>query len=301
MNAPPRRRPPEPEPRPVSAVAGFLAARRSGLGAILVAAAAVAAGWFVWTKVRDQVRAAADTVLYPEAVELRGVPDWVRGDLKAEALRTASLDAGMPLDDPRLTDRLRRAFEMHPWVREVTAVELRQPAAAAVAVRCREPVAMVGVKGGLLAVDAEAVVLPSADFTAEQAAAYPRITLVQSTPLGLEGTPWGDPVVEEGAAVAAAIGPEWRALGLHDLKPVAVRRGRVWELVGDDGRTVVFGSAPGREFQGEPSAAVKIARLKELVARPEDAAQRSDLTAEPPPVAPRPAPAGAGREARPDG
>lgn len=287
MTVPPRRRAGDPEPRAGAALAEFAAAHRAGLGAAAVVAAAALGGWALWGRVQDDVRARADTVLFPEAVELRGGAPWVRGDLKAAALRDASLDGGLPLDDPRLADRLRRAFEMHPWVGEVVSVELRHPAAAVVTVRCREPVATVGVPGGLLAVDSRGVVLPSVDFTAESAAVYPRIGAVQSSPLGREGTPWGDVVVTEGAAVAAAIGPEWRALGLRELRPRAEGGRRAWELVGDDGRTIVFGAAPGQEAEGEPAAVVKVARLAELVGR-QDPPAVIDLRVEP---APRPAPA----------
>ena len=116
---------------------------------------------------------------------------------------------------------------------------------------------MVRVPGGLLAVDAEGIVLPSADFAADTAAVYPRIADIQSSPLGAEGSRWGDPTVHEAALRAAAIGPEWRALGLHELRPIAARGGRHWELAAEDGgRTILFGSAPGREAEGEPAAAV---------------------------------------------
>jgi len=287
VTVPPRRRSGDPEPRAGAALADFVAAHRAGLGAAAVVAAAALGGWALWERVQDDVRARSDAVLFPEGVELRGGQPWVGGDLKADALRDASLDGGLPLDDPRLTDRLRRAFEMHPWVREVVGIELRHPAAAVVTVRCREPVATVSVPGGLLAVDAQGVVLPSADFTAESAAGYPRIVAVQSSPQGLQGTPWGDVVVEEGAAVAAAVGPEWRALGLRELRSRTAGGRRVWELAGDDGRVNDFGSAPGRETSGEPSPATKAARLADLVGRPEAPAM-IDLRVEP---APRPSPA----------
>jgi hypothetical protein len=132
----------------------------------------------------------------------------------------------------------------------------------------REPVAMVGVKGGLLAIDAEGVVLPSADFTAESAALYPRIAGVESSPQGPEGSAWGDPVVEEGAALALAVGPEWKQLGLTECRPVGRAGFRRWELVGPPTRTILFGSAPGREAPGEPLAAAKIARLRAIEADP---------------------------------
>jgi hypothetical protein len=260
----------------------FLTEHRAGLGAVAVVAAAALAGWAIWSRVSESTRMHHDVVLMPDAVELRGVAPWVRCDLKTEALRNASLDGGLPLDDPELARRLARAFEMHPWVKLVVDVSLRHPAAATVEVLCREPVAMVGVKGGLLAVDAEGVVLPSADFTAESASLYPRIAGVESSPQGPEGSAWGDPIVEEGAALTLAVGPEWKSLGLTECRPVGKYGLRRWELVGPPPRTILFGSAPGREQPGEPSAAAKIARLRALEADPSaaDAEGPLDLTLE---------------------
>jgi hypothetical protein len=282
MGAPPRRGRPFPVEEPESGgLSAFLAEHRAGLGAVAVLAAAAFAGWSLWSRMSEPARTHPDTILMPDAVELRGVAPWVRSDLKAEALRNASLDGGLPLDDPELSRRLARAFEMHPWVRLVVDVSLRHPAAATVDVECREPVAMVGVKGGLLAIDADGVVLPSGDFTAESAAVYPRITGIDSSPQGPEGTPWGDPLVDEGAAVAVAVGPEWKSLGFTECRPVGKHGLRRWELVGPPPRTIVFGSAPGREQAGEPLAAAKIARLRALAAEPAaDDAERIDLTQE---------------------
>lgn len=279
MNAPARRGRQFPADDPeIGRTGRFMAEHRAGLAATAVVLAALAAGWGIWTRVAETSRARPDAVLRPEAVDLVGQAPWVRCDLKAEALRNASLDGGLPLDDPELPRRLARAFDMHPWVGRVVSVKLRHPAAARVEVVCREPVAMVAVKGGLLAVDAEAVVLPSADFSAESAARYPRIAGVNSSPQGPEGSPWGDPVVEEGAALAVAIGPEWEPLGLTECRPVVGVGPRKWELVGPSSRSLLFGTAPGREPSGEPSAAAKLARLRRLVADPPTDG-RIDLTA----------------------
>ena len=283
MGAPPRRGRPVPVEEPESGgFSGFLTEHRAGLGAVAVVAAAALAGWAIWSRVSESTRMHHDVVLMPDAVELRGVAPWVRCDLKTEALRNASLDGGLPLDDPELARRLARAFEMHPWVKLVVDVSLRHPAAATVEVLCREPVAMVGVKGGLLAVDAEGVVLPSGDFTAESASLYPRISGVESSPQGPEGSAWGDPVVEEGAALALAVGPEWKQLGLTECRPVGRSGFRRWELVGPPPRIILFGSAPGREAAGEPLAAAKIARLRAIEADPAaaEAASPLDLTQE---------------------
>lgn len=267
MNPPPRRRdqPVEPEPGRLSA---FVAEHRAGLSSLAIVAAAVGAGVLAWSRLGDSVKGRGDLVLLPEQVAVEGVAPWVRADLAASSLRDASLADGMPLDDPELVRRLARAFAIQPWVREVISVEIRHPPAARVRIRCREPVAMVAVPGGLLAVDAEAVVLPSDDFTAESAAAFPKITGVASGPQGAVGFPWGDAVVEQGAALAAAVGPDWKPLGLVECRAIAATRERAlaWELVDDLGRVIRFGAAPGHEAAGEPTAAVKLARLRGLPA-----------------------------------
>ena len=277
MPPPARRKPVDREPPRPGAVRQFLVAHRAGLAALVVVLGAAGGGYAAWQSFAGRVAAQPDTVLHPGAIELRalppgaaagegagrGQPTWISGDIKSEALRDASLDGGLPLDDPELARRLARAFDMHPWVKQVVSVQLRHPAAAIVEVRCREPVAMVEVPGGVYAVDAEGTVLPSGDFTPAVADAYPRVTGIRSLPLGAAGAAWGDPLVEEAAAIAAVIGPEWSGLGLDALRPVAGAKGR-WELVGQGGRAIVFGAAPGRESSGEPRAAAKLGRLRQL-------------------------------------
>jgi hypothetical protein len=270
-----------PPPDPAAQPGPFAFAREhsAGLGAVAVIAAAVAGGWILVTRSPSPSVADRAKILVPENVDLVGAAAWVRGDLKAEALRDASLDGGLPLDDPELARRLARAFDIHPWVREVVSVSLRHPAAATVEIRCREPVAMVSVLGGLLAVDAEGIVLPSEDFTAESAARYPKISGIASGPRGAAGFAWGDPLVEEGAAIAAVIGPEWGPLGLVECRPAALEKPpRPWELVGPGDREILFGSAPGQELAGEPTAAMKVARLRAMATAAEPAAGLIDLT-----------------------
>lgn len=263
----PRRRPvgsdPPPAPPP-SGLGAFVAEHKSGLAAIAVAVAAAASGWLLWRQYGEQARTDRAAILTPSDVELVGQADWVVPDIKAEALRDASLDGGLPLDDPELARRLARAFDIHPWVREVVRVTLRHPAGAVVEIRCREPVAMVRVPGGLLAVDAEGIVLPPDGFAEESAARYPKLSGITSGPRGAAGFPWGDPAVEEGAALAAVIGPEWGSLELVELRPVGEARSRSWDLIGEGDLVIHFGSAPGHEAPGEPTAAMKVARLRAL-------------------------------------
>jgi len=266
MSAFSRRRQEPEEPPPESGAAAFFRDHRAGLLAIAVAVAAFGGGWLLWREVGDRVRADPDSLLQPEAVDLIGTAPWIQTDLRSEALRDASLDGGLPLDDPELPRRLARAFEIHPWVSEVVSVRIRHPAAATVEIRCREPVAMVRVPGGLLAIDANGVLLPSDDFTAESAAPYPRITGVTSSPRGAVGFPWEDPLIEEAAALAAVVGPEWGPLRLTDCRPLVGGGQTSWELAGEDGLVIRFGSAPGSERKGEPTVAMKLARLRDLAA-----------------------------------
>ena len=111
-------------------MAAFFDEHRAGVGAIVVAVAALALGWLAWSRLGERVRGDSDLVLHPAAIRLEGAAPWIRADLKAEALRDASLDRGLPLDDPELVRRLARAFAMHPWVREVVAVRVRPVAPA---------------------------------------------------------------------------------------------------------------------------------------------------------------------------
>ena len=237
---------------------------RSPLGAALVLSVVIGGGRLLWQQFSAQVNRNADSMLVPEHIEVQGVPNWVPKTLKWQALRNASLDMPLHLDDPGLERRLARAFDMHPWVDQVERVETRHPAAATVVVRCRVPVAMVRVEGGLLAIDAEATVLPSADFTPEAAAEYPVVDGVKTSPLGPVGSVWGDPVVTEAASLTAAIGPEWQALGLLECHPIPAPGGggTWWELLGKNDLRVVFGSAPGHSAPNEPPAAEKISRLR---------------------------------------
>lgn len=283
------RRPPPPAPeRPRGLWSTFFENRQAGWGAIGVVAAAVAAGLFLWSRVSDDVRLDAGYALEADAIEVRGVAPWVMGDLKREALRAASLNDPLPLDDPELSRRLARAFDMHPWVRRVVRVDLVHPARAVVEVACREPAAVVAVQGGLLAIDGEGTVLPSDDFTPEAAARYPRIEGITTSPQGPEGTPWGDPVVEEAAALAVAIGPEWADLGLASCRPDLPGGRRSWVLTDGNGRTIRFGSAPGREVTGEPSAAAKVARLQSLAEGRDDVDLTATTPAAPAPISARP-------------
>lgn len=285
MSLPPPRRPSSPpEPARADGLSAAVGRHQAGLGTVLVVAAAVGGGFFAWSRLAERIATRRDALLLPADVTLVGQADWITGDLRTDALRDASLDAGLPLDDPALATRLTRAFAIHPWVRQVESVTLRHPAAATVVIRCREPVAMVEVPGGLFAIDGEGVLLPSKDFDGDTARRYPRIAGITSGPRSGPGSTWGDPLVAEAAALAAVIGPEWRSLGIMEGRPVPATEGHDWELVGPGDLVIRFGAAPGRERPGEASAALKAARLRRLIDDPPTGG-RIDVTDEEPDAA----------------
>lgn len=256
----------EPASEPDGGMAAFFAQRQAGLGVVLVTVLACVAGFFAWQRFGPDVRKRSDYVLQPENVTLVGQPPWVKSDITQQALRDASLDAQLPLDDPELARRLARAFDVHPWVRSVDRVEVRSPAFAEVTITCRKPVAMVRVPGGLLPVDGEGVVLPSDEFTPDEAASYPVVAGVRSLPQGPAGSAWGDQAVEEAVAVVAVTAPEWAALNLVECRLQEQPEQRQWELVNAAGVAITFGASPGREPLGEPGMAEKIAALQTLAA-----------------------------------
>ena len=221
---------------------------RAIIGAGVIVITAIFAARVVWEQQREGVVRNADSLLTADRIEVIGVPPWVTTDLKWQALRNASLDMPLPLDAPDLERQLARAFDMHPWVSRVERVETSHPAAAVVRVICREPVAMVRVEGGLLAVDQEdnsfcRVMI----FTAESAAEYPVVDGVSTSPRGPVGSPWGDPAVGEAVSLITTLAPEADTFGLIECRrvPKEGTAGNWWELVSSDKLVVIIWVSAG--------------------------------------------------------
>ncbi len=229
-------------------------------------------GHALWQQIRGEVATSDDYRLSADEIEITPPPPWVRGDVRAEALRSAGLDGSTSILDDDLVQKIQTAFSLHPWVASVEQVSKQHPAHVDVALLYRRPVAMVEVhengSDGLYPVDVDGVLLPSNDFSPLEARSYPRLAGVESSPMGTVGSRWGDPVVSGGARIAVALSPhwtEWKLWSIHWLKPGAKSDASApanFELVTGSGQAIHWGAAPTSETPSEPTADQKVAELK---------------------------------------
>jgi len=258
---------------------GTRASGTAGLvGATAILAGLIVAAFFAWKHGVPPVLARHQ--LRSENVHIPPTPPWIRSDIKAEVFRDGSLSDASALETD-LTPRIAHAFEMHPWVAEVTRVSKQAPANVVVDLAYRQPIAWVEVPEGMfgqqgqaaLPIDSQSVLLPQADFTPDDLGMFIRISIENLSMCGPTGTPWGDPRVAGAAAIASALGEQWRELGLYEIKALADRSQANapattrYELYTPVEKRIIWGSAPGSEWPGEPTAATKVRLLREYVNR----------------------------------
>jgi hypothetical protein len=243
-----------PTARLVSTFLPFLQSpwRRAFVGVIL-AGGLLGGVYFGWQRWGGQILHQPEYLLKTENIEIPPQPPWIRSDVKADAIRDGGL-TGLSILDRRLTVNVARAFSMHTWVEEVTRVSKYHPARVVVELVYRRPAAMVEVvingQPGLLPIDANGILLPPGDFTAEQARDYLRISLPAAAPAGTVGTPWGDPRIHGAARVAAVFQEHWKKLGLYRILAESstpmppTQQDPNFVLVTRQGARVVWGTAP---------------------------------------------------------
>jgi hypothetical protein len=262
-----------PPPEPPSGILTLL--RQSGLGTLVVVCGLLAGtGWFLWQQVHRTVAARGDYLLDLNEIELPPKPAWIRADVRAEALRDASLDPPLSLINTSLPERLAKAYSLHPWVSRVDGVQITYPAHANIKLQYRQPVAMVELANGLLPIDSAGTLLPPSDFENHpDVLKYPRFAVNVGSPTAPAGTVWENPLVLGGAQISAALTPLWNQAALQRLRWVedlanvgSITRHYVLET--KNGGTLIWGQAPGREHVGELPAADKIAALKRWSEQP---------------------------------
>ena len=228
----------------------------------------------LWRHVQGHVESGVHYRLDPRLITLQPAPPaYIRSDIRAEVLKSASLDDNGPWSilDPDLAERLYKSFALHPWVAKVSRVVKQNPAGVQVQLVYRKPVCMVEVPGGLYAVDAEAYLLPSADFTPADAKRFPRLAGVQTVTEGPVGTPWQDAHVRDAANLAAVLFEVWPELGLARIAPTPgewrlAPQAQEYDLFTAQQSCVRWGTVDdSHSSTGQPAASEKTRRLREFV------------------------------------
>jgi hypothetical protein len=241
------------------------------LGVLL--AAVGGSSFTLWKMVEEHVLRDPLYQLSPSQITVTAPPDWIRSDVKSEVIRDAGLDTPASILDDKLAERISQAFALHPWVAKVARVQKFSPARVEVDLIYRKPVCMVEVPGGLYPVDAEAVLLPSIDFSPIEARRYPRLSGVEPVTTSPVGTRWRDTRVSGAAEIAVLLLDDWNELNLHRIVPLTTssQAEPSFEIYTKPGTRIVWGRTPGHAASsstgGEVSAVEKLARLKKYFAQ----------------------------------
>ena len=240
---------------------------------LLLALSCVIAAWVFIPKLGVRFPDLHDNQQYrlqTAQIEITPPPRWVPTDLAEQVARRAGLPDELSLLEKDITRRVAEAFERHPWVKGRVRVSTSVPARMRVELEYREPVAMVRVASaaGLFPIDAEATLLPSADFAPAEIAKYPVIENISTPPVGSAGTVWKDVGVLGAARLAVELKPFWEQFGFQSiLAPANSDRKLAWDdlnlqLSTRGGSRVIWGRPPGAKHPGELPADKKIERIK---------------------------------------
>ena len=242
------------------------------------------AGYLGW---RFYGAKALDTTYYAlkkENIHISDPPSWLRSDVISEVFEQSGLERMSLLDD-QTSAVIAKAFDSHPWIKKTHRVHRMAGGQIMINAEFRQPVAMVHCQAetnnstgtmdqeSFLPVDSEGILLPTKDFSQDdipnymliyaqniRASEYPRVGMVLA-----------DPQITEAILLCRFLGP-LRAQGLSKLSSVYVypstaagkSRWRL-ELTTKGGPRIMWGSAPTRESNTEPTANTKLKRLVELI------------------------------------
>ncbi len=196
----------------------------------------------------------------------------VPSNLLEQVAELGKLPREFSLLDDKLTANVARAFLQHPWIAKVVSVKKSSPATVSVEVEYRQPVGMVQVKGGRFPIDAAGVVLPPADFTADDAKVYPLIQGLEP-PKGMRpGKSWKTSGLIAAARLAELLAPKWNGLQLESIvvpknsdsqsDPSRI----VLELRSRGGSKIIWGRSPETDYPGELTPVQKVGRLEKYLA-----------------------------------
>lgn len=236
----------------------------------LVVVAAIGGAVYGWRRWGEAAVHSPEYTVAAERISVTPQPAWIQANVKTEVIRSLS-GAKLELLDRDLVEKIADAFQLHPWVAKVIRVQKRYPAQINVELEYRRPVLVVKIDApgeeGLLFLDRESVLLPSADFAPSQAKDYLRIVAAGETPTSVYGTPWGSQRIAGAAHLAAALGARWQSAGLYSIAATrAVGSEFLYELRTQDEKVrVIWGLARGGESAGEATVEQKLAALDRYV------------------------------------
>jgi len=256
-------------PAPADTKTPVIKPSRRPLGRRLVVAVGLAVivggSYGLWKFVEPHVVAGLHYKFDAKEINVTPSPPWIHSDVKAEALKQAGIDEQLSVLEPGLAERIAGAFVLHPWVAKVVRVIKRPSAGVDVELIYRRPVCMVEVPGGLFPVDNQGVLLPTADFTTDEAVHYPRLSNIQTVTEGPMGTTWQDARVLGAAKISSVLLEDWESLKLYKIVPVAAAGPAAaveYELYTRRQTRVLWGHAESNTAAGEPAAEEKLAQLK---------------------------------------
>lgn len=277
--------PAAPAARPAARTAGRPArgpgrVRRLRLLFAIAAVALATAMLSIGSRLIPDLSSRPEYQITPARITIKSTPRWIPGDIIEQVFDKAAESGPLSLLDETLSERLAAAFHTHPWVLRVLRVHKSWPARVQVEVEWRRPVAMIAGIDGFYPVDQAGVLLPTRDFSPADLRRYPVIENIESVPLGRVGEPWGDPVVNHAAALAAALLEPasetfswWEHLSLAAI--VAPHRATLNAPVDDlefqlrttGGSMVLWGRGPDSLHPAELSTSRKLERLVEFTER----------------------------------
>ena len=234
---------------------------------ILVLAVFAGLGALGWNFVKDRVQHKPEYRLSADRISVSPPPEWVPERFVEEVLQSSGLNRTGSLLDATLPQRLTEAFAAHPWVERVEQVVPRFPSGADIRLSYRVPAALVEVsQRGIFLVDRNGVLLPPEYLSAsDRRNHFLTIQGIQTMPLGSVGTPWGDPMVQTAAQLAAVLSDVTELLNLARITPIM-------EETPGGARRIVYRlqTAAGTEIHwgtfspDDPRTEAKIRRLRDL-------------------------------------
>lgn len=211
---------------------------------------------FLWLYYESEILARPDYILNADKVDVMSVPQWIPADFKKYVFYFSNQvnNDSFNILDAEIANQVARAFECHPWVRQVESVKIRYPAHALLQIRFRDPVAFIETPGkeektGFL-VDSEGTVLPSEYFSKHQdlLEKFFYVEGINTKPFSNNyGETWGDHNVAEVSLLAAFLVKDKEFLDLDRIEVKISedeRQLNQYKIYTKKGLEVIWGSFP---------------------------------------------------------